>query len=452
MSPTVPTLMDPTQQIATKIKRQEILLGLLRRAREADTLQALRFIVVNDTHLLSPYRQAVLWSKSGGVECLSGLMQVESNAPYAHWLDRLFAAFAGKVACRINRSDLEENLAEDWTQWFSECAVWIPLGKTMDRGLIFSRPMDWSDEEFAFLQEWVAHWDALARGFDERGMLWQLRSWLGASPSSMRRRPIIWILALLALLFIPVRLSVLAPAELVPRDPWIVRAPFDGTLDRLQVDTNQVVKAGDALFEYDTSLIESRLEVVKAELATAESEYRQASQLAMQSIVARGNLPAAKGKVEERRLELRYLEERLEKSAVSAEVDGVVFVDSPENWAGRPLVAGQQVLRLVEPSRMEVEAWLGVGDAIALETGDSVRLYLSSSPLDPVICEIRYISHEAFRRPNGSYAYRVRATIVDSAEHRVGLKGTARLTAGRVPLVYWALRRPLAAAREFFAW
>jgi hypothetical protein len=64
---------------------------------------------------------------------------------------------------------------------------------------------------------------------------------------------------------------------------------------------------------------------------------------------------------------------------------------------------------------------------------------------------LRYVAHDAVPRPDGSYAYRVRARLAlpsDRAELRVGLKGTAKLSGPWVPLVYWMLRRPLAVIRQ----
>jgi len=106
-------------------------------------------------------------------------------------------------------------------------------------------------------------------------------------------------------------------------------------------------------------------------------------------------------------------------------------------------------MRLAEPTDEEIEAWLPVADALALPPGSPVRLYLSANPLSPVSGKIEYISYEATRRPDGHYAFRVRAKLDQPTAHRVGSKGTARLSGGRAPLVYWALRRPIAAVREF---
>lgn len=52
----------------------------------------------------------------------------------------------------------------------------------------------------------------------------------------------------------------------------------------------------------------------------------------------------------------------------------------------------------------------------------------------------------------GSYAYRVRATLEGKTAHRVGLKGTAKLQGGWVPLSYWVLRRPWATVRAYLGW
>lgn len=109
-------------------------------------------------------------------------------------------------------------------------------------------------------------------------------------------------------------------------------------------------------------------------------------------------------------------------------------------------------MRVALPDDVEVEAWLAIGDAIPLKRGASVSLYLSASPLDPVAARVRNVSYEAAQRPDGSFAYRVRATLDGESAHRVGMKGTAKLSGAWVPLAYWLTRRPLAAVRQTLGW
>ena len=47
---------------------------------------------------------------------------------------------------------------------------------------------------------------------------------------------------------------------------------------------------------------------------------------------------------------------------------------------------------------------------------------------------------------------RLRATLDDATDHRIGMKGTAKVQGHRVPVLYWVMRRPIASVRQFLAW
>jgi hypothetical protein len=114
------------------------------------------------------------------------------------------------------------------------------------------------------------------------------------------------------------------------------------------------------------------------------------------------------------------------------------------------VVTGERVMMVADPRAVEMEAWLSPADAVPLVDGARVTLYLNADPLQPVAGRLRYVAHEAIERPDGNYAYRVRASLADPAQQpRVGLKGTVRIESERVSLGYWMLRRPWAAARSW---
>jgi multidrug efflux pump subunit AcrA (membrane-fusion protein) len=257
---------------------------------------------------------------------------------------------------------------------------------------------------------------------------------------------------LLAALLWPVHLTVLAPGELVPAHPLVIRAPLDGVIDVFHVQPNQQVNADQPLFSFDEIVIQSRLDVAMQALATAETDYRQTSQLALSDSKSKTQLALLVGKVEERRSEIDYLQEQLARARVLAPQAGVVLMDDPSEWIGKPVATGERILRLAALDDVEVEAWLPIADAIRLSPGDDVSLYLSASPLSPVSATLRYMAHDAVQRPDGSFAYRVRATLSSPTSHRVGLKGTAKLHGGWVPLSYWVLRRPWATLRATLGW
>jgi hypothetical protein len=454
---------DAVQALAT-------LLDLARRARHAGSARELGFLLVNDSHALVPYRQAALWLADEGVHTLSGLVQVEANAPYALWLAQVCAHLeknAASPTCTLTAAELPPELASPWGEWWPEHALWLALPvdhmgeRTASRsvhgggGLLLVRDQAWPPESQTLLREWVDTWWHAFLALHRprlgswRGLLKRMRAGLASQPGRRWWAQPVWRWTALTLIVmvIPVRLTVMAPGELVPAHPVVIRAPLDGVVDVFHVQPNQQVKKDQPLFGFDEALIQSRLEVAIQTLSTAEAEYRQASQQALTDAKFRPQLTMLTGKIDEKRTEVDFLSEQLKRARVLAPQDGVALFDDPTEWIGRPVAVGERIMRIAAPQDSEVEAWLPLADAIALPPGAPVNLYLNASPLSSVSATLRYMAHDAVQRPDGSYAYRVRAALEAPTDHRVGLKGTAKLHGPQVPLIYWVLRRPLASVR-----
>ena len=402
--------------------------------------------------------------------------------------------------------------AAEWPEWLPEHALWLPLpvsaseagGVPAHGALILARDTPWPPGEQALLAEWAdmlsaawarlrrptlgTRWGALrqhcagvwpnagerrrwrqrlrtrrfwrlragraAQGLAALGrLLCRPRLWGGAlrqAAQGLWRRPRRRYAFLLAVfLLFPVRLTVLAPGELVPARPAVIRAPLDGSVDRFFVAPNSRVQPGDKLLQLDLTALESRLEVARQGLATAEAEYRQAAQQAVFEAKSKAQLALLQGRLGERRTEVEFLDAQLTRAQVSAPQAGIVLMDDPSEWIGKPVQAGERLLVVADEHEVEVEAWIALGDAIVLPEEAAVTLYLNASPLTPVAARLRYYAHDAVARPDGSYAYRLRARL-ESGETppRVGMKGTAKIKGPWVTLAYWVLRRPLAMLRQ----
>jgi hypothetical protein len=155
------------------------------------------------------------------------------------------------------------------------------------------------------------------------------------------------------------------------------------------------------------------------------------------------------GKVQEKQAELKFLTEQVGRTTVKAPQAGMVLFDEVSEWIGKPVQTGERVVRMADPADVELEIWVNLADAVPLKAGDEAKLFLAASPLDSVEAQVRWVGYEAQPRPDGTFAYRVRASIAEKSAFMVGAKGTARLSAGRVPLVYWLLRKPLAVMRGY---
>jgi hypothetical protein len=436
------------------------LLELSRRARQAATVEELAFLAVNDSHALCAYRQGALWFAGTGIEALSGVVEPETNAPYAQWLDRTcrFLNDAHPTATAITASGLSAELAREWSEWLPPHGLWLPFNADSGEnrgGLLLAAERPWSEEAIVLLEEWMGVWHHawLARLKSEP---WHWKNWKqllkGAqgkpdTPWWKRRGVQVAAAILLAMLF-PVRLSVLAPGELVPAKPVVIRAPLDGVIGQFNVQPNQAVKAGQLLFTFDEASVDTRREVAEQAVAAAVAEYRQYEQQALSDQKSKAQLAQLLSKVAEKRAEADYFKDQYERSHVVAAEDGIALLDDPSEWTGKAVQTGERIMRIAVPGDVEIEAWLPIGNAIPLPDHADANLYLAASPLSSLSAKVRYIAHDAVARPDGTYAYRVRASLAQGTDQRVGLKGTVKLSGGRVPLIYWILRRPLATIRQ----
>jgi len=446
------------------------LIGLGQQARAAGSVSELGFLLVNDSRVLSPYRQALLWAADRGLSHLSGVIAPEPNSPFALWARRLCEHLSAQpdLALRtLGAADLPPHLQDGWRQWMPQQGWWLPLnfGSAAAGLLVADDALD--DARLPLWQEWCAVWSLAADRLAQRerqGWSGLLRRWAARQPAGaadgagVRRwwqRRGLWAAAALAAAgALPVPLTVVGQGELVPREPVIVRAPLEGVIHEFHVAPNQQVAAGAPLFSYDDAALQSRLQVARQGLAAAQAEYRQAAQSALTDARAKFQLAGLVGRVQEKQAEVAYLAEQAGRGTVTAPQAGIALFDSVAEWIGKPVQTGERVVRLADPADVELEIWVSLADAVPLHAGDAARLFLTANPLETLHARLRWLGYEAQPRPDGSFAYRLRATLDDKpadagAPLRVGAKGTVRLSAGRVPLVYWLLRKPLAVVRGY---
>nr|WP_295083896.1 HlyD family efflux transporter periplasmic adaptor subunit [uncultured Roseateles sp.] len=445
------------------------LLQLQRRAREASTPEALGFVMVNETLQLLPYRQAVLWSEAGmgKVAAVSGLPQPDSGAPYVQWVGRLCRYLmrslpdpgaAPETASSLNEVApdlLPEALRADWPQWLPASALWLRLGQEANQagepaeaGLLLTRDEPWLPHEKALLQELAHAYAHALHAFAPR------QAWRGriSAALSSKSRPW-WLAGLLLLSLCPVRLTALAPAEVVPQNPFMVRAPLDGVIERFDIHPNEVVQPGTPLFSLDTSVLRTRMELARKALDAAQEEYRQSAQAAVTSDKSRAETALRRGKLQEKAVEVDYTAEQLARIQVKADRKGVAVFADANDWVGKTVSLGERVLLIADPAQVELLAWLPAADLLPLAPGDRLTLYPQGAPLQSFDARISSVAYRAEMTRDGFLAYRIKASFeAGQAPPRIGQLGSARLQGGWAPLIYVALRRPLAVARQWLGW
>jgi hypothetical protein len=432
---------------------------LEERLRAARSVPELRFSIANETFGLFAYRQAFVWETDGPrarLVTVSGLAQLGPTSPLQQWLGRVGQVLAARTALDgdyIDATDLPPALAADWAEWLPDHLLCFPVTAPDGRRVaIVGFALDEPAPDAA--QPWLARlpaawghaWAALEGRRPRRG-------------GRVATRLLRWTLVLgaLAAMALPVRMSVLAPAEVAPLSAFAIAAPMDGVIREFHVRPNQAVRQGERLFTLEDTTLRSRREVALRQLAVARADALAAAQKSFDNATSRGELAVLNGRVAERRAEVASIEQQLARVEVVAPRDGVVVFGDTLDWQGKPVVTGERIALLADPGDAGVLVWLPVADAIALEADAPLRLFLRVAPTEPLAARIVQTSYQSTLSPDGVASYRLRARFDelpqgDAQRVRIGLAGTAKLYGEAAPLGYYLFRRPLAALREFTGW
>lgn len=430
-----------------------ILVQLSRRVREAATPEEIGFIAVNESKQLLPYRQSALWIQGKGIVSVSGIPDPDRSSPYVQWLTACCKSWLAVDSCRCSTpEDFSGELSSSWSEWAPFNAAIAPLKSKSDSSLgllILFRDEPWQEHELALLNELAsiyAHGFAVHTG--RGGLLKKLRTRTVSSGVKT-------VLVLLAVssLFYPVRMSVQAPAEVVPKDPFVVRSPLDTVIDKFHVKPNQTVTEGQLLFEFDRTNLGAKHGVASKAYQVAAEEYRQAAQTALVDDKSRAEITPRRGKMEEKATELSYSRQLLKKTEVRAPRSGIVVFAEQSDWVGKNVSVGERVLTIADPNKVEMLIRLPVADAIDFALENPVRMYLSSDPQNPLDGILRYAAYKPETTPSGIVAYRLKADFTATAKPpRIGLTGTSRIYGKKVSLGYYLFRRPLTVLRQRLGW
>jgi hypothetical protein len=412
----------------------------VRRQRRAVDLH---HTLVNGTAKLHGHEMALLCLARGArfrLVAATAVTQVDHTGPMAQWIERLAALQRGDRSVRMLNAAPPD---EDWAHGLPPHWLWLPLVSPAGRlegVLMLMRRAPWQDAD-RLLAEPLAGCYGHA--------LWAIRRRIPDLPQLTRRQWAGVTAAVLALLFVPVRLDTLAPAEVASTETTPVTAPFDGIVAEVAVRPYQAVKAGEVLLAFDPRELAMKRDVAARSLDVAEAELASLRNQAFMDPDSKNKIAVAEQKAALERETLSYAEERLQRAQVIAAEDGVVLFDDRFSWKGKPVTTGQALMTLAKPEHKELRIDLPVAALIPTAEGAEVRLFLDMDPSRPLAARLTRLGYEARPLPGGGLAYRFVADLPDDAGPlHLGARGTAKIYGERVALGYYLLRRPWAALRQ----
>ncbi len=434
---------SPQPENDTRLRLLSELLRLQARVRALESADELAFFMVNESHRLLPYRQALLWQgDSAQLRAASGIATLDHHAPFCQEMARLCGQWQQQYAQpqRLDASQLDTADRALWQEYLPAYGLWLPLAGAENLALLLLRDQQWQESEILLLKELAG-----AYGHAWRSLTASRRV---RRPRPHRRWTIAALLLLGAVMLIPVRQSVIAPAEVVAYRPALVRAPLAGVIDEIVVRPNQPVKRGEVLLRLDSRELQNQLESARQQFAASDAEYRQAQQMALSDADAKAQLAVLASRREQGRAEMAFLQAQLARTELSAPRDGVAIFDDVSDLLGRPVAVGERIMQVANPQESELEIQLPAADAIALTTGAEVRLFLNVAPDMSQQAELQQIGYRAALTPDNIMAYKLRARFLQpDALLQPGLKGSAKIYGERTVLIAWLLRKPWSALR-----
>ena len=432
-----------------------MLLSFERRMRSCKSNREVSFRAVNETAGIMRHSQAILWRVDAFsrpmVVAASGLADIAVDSPYQQWLRQVIRNAAPDPFTKphaVALADLSDELVAEGKEWSAPQLLMCPL-KVPDEsslgGMIFFRTEPFTDADIA-MGEWIAESVAFT--------LWawrkdrpRLRRWI---MSSNVVRLVLAVGVLLAAIgLIPVPLTALAPAEITSIKPIPITSPVDGVVKEILVKPNEIVRATQVVAVLEDTAIRNRLTVSDRALDIARADLQRVVYKSFSDDAARLELQVLESRVQEKSAEVAYLSELLGKLKLAAPYGGVAVFSDAEELRGKPVQVGERIMVIAVPSLIDVTVYMPSDDAVELEAGAKVVVFLHVDPLSSIEARITRSSYEATQGPDGTLSYVVRAELLQGHSFpRIGLRGTAKIYAGRVTLGYYLLRKPLAFVRR----
>ncbi len=429
--------------------------------RKVSTINEFAVLAVNETHKVVPYFQCFLWRRSKfgklSIQAVSGASQIDSDSPAVRSVVKIvkFLAkkFEDKSVSPYDATPEDVPFFDEWAEMLPPNTLWCEFTdakniRKLSAGLLFFRETPFTNSDVAavtpLLDAYRYSWYRLDQVRREN------KNILGGFTRS-RLFKYCLLAGLIAVMFLPIRESVLAPSSVVPRNPVVVGSPIGGVVDQFHVEPNAAVKKGDLLITLDDRTIKNEVSLAAQELETAKAEYLRSAQNSFSDQDSKSEIELQKARVAQRALQKDFAEARLGQTKIYAGRDGVAVFTDPNDWLGRPVSVGERMIVLADPSEKQLDIFMPIDDALYLQPGAEVRLFLNADPTRPLKGSLTQTSYEPTEN-DGALSYNLKAKIEDDNDFsRLGWQGTVKVYSNeKVSLFYYLFRKPISAVRQLF--
>ncbi len=441
--PIAPTASGDTSGLAALLQYE----GDLRRQA---SVSELLYFIANESRRVISYEQMFVFRQAQigdhyHVVCVSSLATMDRNAPLIQAIEKIIIGFEQSAGITEAHNLTLPALSEDpaLAEYPFEYGYWQPLkidDDTVFAGFLFTRSAPFTQGEafrIARIAETSSHaWRALTGNKPVRK--------IGRFGPRERKATII---AVILLLLFPVRMSALAPAEIVAARPFVVSAPFSGVIARIHFAPNAAVKRGQTLITFDDVKLSNELKLAEEKLAVARARTERATSTTFGSAEESGDISTTRAEYDLAQAEYKFARDIMDKTQIKAPRDGMVIYGDRRDWEGRAVNVGDPIMQLADPNAIAIRIDLPAAQQMALPNGAQVKVWLDAHPLWAVEGKVENSSYQARKTSEGVLAFAVTAKPLSDSP-RIGSRGTAKLYGRWVPFGYSLFRRPIASLRQ----
>lgn len=429
------------------------------KAFSSKNLQNLIFIILNDTYQIVKYDRAILFRKMAGRVNILGISGQATFNLQTEMSSRL-----KELILNLNDSDRQRIL---YATDFSSQNQWDYL-QAQKPSVVFWMPIITDNEEIGL---WLERYDDpdAKKNFEAYHTLLKdslapayAAAWEKLSPHFSLHKLLshinfkktrYFLLGLLILLYlIPVRMRVTAPCEVIPDKPYVATAPMDGVIDYVAVLPGEKINKDQLIFQYDKKIPEYRYKSALEDFEVTQAEWNRAYTLGTEKKEESSKLAILDYKKKSAEAVLDFAKKQMNFIINYSPVNGLVSVDDPTYWRGRPVKTGEKIMEISNPEQTKLRIWIPTKDAISFDLKKPVKVFLNPIPHKTFMANLIYVTPEIKISEDQIPSLEGEAHWIDrDNQPKLGLKGYAFVYGERVSILYFLLHKPITMIRTWLA-
>lgn len=441
------------------------LLQLEHNCRNCESIKELYYQIVNETRNLVNYSQGVLltidFSGKYKVVGISDIPVVDSTSPYVQWIENIIIDLNNNEKSKDifvvdTKTDLKQIDFNSMHEFSPSNILFIPLksikeNREINYILLLFKEEKWLEKDILILKHLSSSLAYFLFAMRSTGISQILRK------ISLKNKYLkISIFLLIILMFLPVKLSVLAPLEVEAKNPYVVTSPLNAVIEEVKVFPNDKIEKEQLLVKFDDVDFNNNYLVAKRTLDVANAQLHTVKQSSFFDATQKSQISQLESQVKLKEAELNFAQEQLGKTKIYAKEDGIAIINNPNDWKGKPVTTGERVFLIAKPQSIELKIMLPVSEAIFLEENALVKAFFDNDPTNSWSGKVKYISYKPELTEQNVLSYKITADFDDIKENgyipSIGLRGTAKIYSKKVTLFFYLFRKPITAVRQWIGW